>query len=123
MGGYWGSMSEENVALVRELFAAFKRRDHESAFEFYDPEIEWDATRTPQLNLDMARVYHGHDGVRTYWRGWLSAWRDIDFELEGVRDGGDEIVGLVGNQRQWGRHSGIETTLEPYSIVYTIRDG
>src|SRR5215212_4808786 len=99
-------MSQENVEIVRELLAAFKRRDHESAFEFYDPEIEWDATGVSELIPDLAGTYHGHDGVRAYWRHWLSAWKDLEFEVEDVRGGGDDVVALINNQRQWGRHSG-----------------
>jgi ketosteroid isomerase-like protein len=37
-------MSQENVELVRDLLEAFQQRDHERAFGFYDPDIEWDAT-------------------------------------------------------------------------------
>jgi ketosteroid isomerase-like protein len=116
-------MSEENVELVRDLLDAFRRRDHEYAFQFYDPDIEWDSSRMTEWIPDIAGVYHGHDGVRTYWRRWLSAWKDLDFDVEEVLDGGDEIVVLVRNQRQWGRHSGIETTMQPYALVFTVRDG
>ena len=38
------AMSEENVEIVRRLAEGFQRRQHERAFEFYDPEIEWDAS-------------------------------------------------------------------------------
>jgi ketosteroid isomerase-like protein len=116
-------MSEENVAVVRELLEAFARRDHESAFEFYDPEIELDSSRLAELIPDIAGVYRGHEGVRTYWRRWLEAWRDLEFEVQDVRDGGEEIVALIGNQRQWGRHSGIATEIPPYAIVFTFRNG
>jgi ketosteroid isomerase-like protein len=37
-------MSHENVEIVRELLEAFARRDHERPFEFYDADIEWDAS-------------------------------------------------------------------------------
>ena len=30
---------------------------------------------------------------------------------------------LIRNQRQWGRHSGIETEVAPYGMVFTIRNG
>ena len=72
---------------------------------------------------DVAGVYHGHEGVRAYWRNWLSAWSDLDFELQDVVDAGDEVVALIRNQRQWGRHSGIETEMPPYALVFTIRNG
>ena len=35
----------------------------------------------------------------------------------------DQVVALIRNQRQWGRHSGIETEIQPYAFVYTLRDG
>ena len=116
-------MSEENVAIVRELFALFAKREHERAFEYYDREVEFDATAFGEVLPELARMYHGHEGVRTYWRQWLSAWSDLTFELEDVVDSGDEVVALIRNQRMWGRHSGIEIEMPPYSIVFTFRDG
>jgi ketosteroid isomerase-like protein len=67
-------MSQENVEIVRTLLDWFAHRQHERAFELYDPEIEWDASRMVVGLPDTAGVYHGHEGVRTYWRNWLSAW-------------------------------------------------
>ena len=116
-------MSRENVATARLLFELFAKRDHERAFEYYDPEIVWEATEAPEGVSDIAGTYEGHDGVRIYWRRWLEAWSDIDFELEDVIDAGDEVVALIRNQRQWGRHSGIATEMPPYGLVFTFRDG
>ena len=116
-------MSQENVEIVRELLDAFARRDHEIAFAYYDEAIEWDATDTAESIPDLAGIYHGHDGVRTYWRRWLSAWSDIRFEVEDIRDAGAEVVALIRNQHQTGRHSGIETGFPSYAIVFTLRDG
>ena len=39
----------------------------------------------------------------TYWRNWLSAWSDLQFEIQDVVDAGDDVVLLIRNQRQWGR--------------------
>jgi ketosteroid isomerase-like protein len=116
-------MSAENVEIVRELLESFQQRDHERAFDFYDPEIEWDTTEHREANPDIAGVYRGHDGVRAYWRNWLGAWKDLDFDIQDIVDAGDEVVALIRNQRQWGRHSGIETALAPYGLVFTFRDG
>jgi ketosteroid isomerase-like protein len=115
----WRAMSQENVALVRELLEAFRRRDHERAFDFYDPAIVWEV----HDDSDLGGVYPGHEGVRTYWRAWLSAWRDLQFEVQDLRDAGDEVVALIHKQRQWGRHSGIELEMPPYGIVFTIHNG
>jgi ketosteroid isomerase-like protein len=58
-------MSEANVEIVRGLLDAFQRRGHERAFDLYDPDIEWDASLQPAP--DLAGVYQGHQGVRTFW--------------------------------------------------------
>lgn len=116
-------MSEENVALVRGLLDAFARGEHESAFGLYDSEIEWDASGTSEATPDLAGVYRGHDGVRTYWRRWLSAWKDLQFEVDDVRGAGDEVVALISNQHMKGRHSGIEVEMPPFGLVFTIHDG
>ena len=112
-------MSQENVEIVRGLLEAFRRRDHERAFDFYDPDIVWEDLS----GQDTGGVFHGYEGVRTYWRHWLSAWRDLQFEIQDLRDEGDDVVALIHKQRQWGRHSGIETEMPPYGIVFTIRNG
>jgi len=116
-------MSQENVEIVLALAGSFQRRDHERAFDFYDPEIEWDASPAASIIPDLAGVYRGYEGVRTYWRRWLSAWKDLQFEIQGVRDAGDDVVLLIRNQRQWGRHSGIATEFPPYGMVFTFRGG
>ena len=116
-------MSEENVELVRALTEAWQRGDQEQTFDFVAEDVEWDATGVRELIPDIAGTYHGHDGIRAYWRRWLSAWRDLRFEIQDVLDAGDDVVLLVRNQRQWGRHSGIATEMPAYGIVFTIRDG
>jgi ketosteroid isomerase-like protein len=119
-------MSEENVELVRGWMEAWQRGDRvqvEKSIDSFDPEIEWDASRFAERVPDLARVYHGAEGVRDFWRLWLSSWRDLQFEIKAVRDAGEEVVLLIENQRQWGRHSGIETQVAPYGFVFTFRDG
>jgi ketosteroid isomerase-like protein len=115
-------MSEENIEIVRVLFDAFARRDHEAAFDYYDAEIEWDASRAGE-GAGIAGVYHGHEGVRAYWRGWLSAWEDVEAtEVEFV-DGGQTVVAVIHQQRLRGRGSGIEVDAPPYALGFVFRSG
>jgi ketosteroid isomerase-like protein len=123
-------MSQANVEIVRAATEAVKnpegiaRLAHgELDFTFIDPEIEWDSQGARDLVPDLADVYWGHDGVRTYWRRWLQAWRDLEFDVQDYLDAGNEVVVLVCNQRQWGRYTGILTELPPFALVYTFRDG
>ena len=116
-------MSQENVEVVRTLAEWFQQRQHEQAFDLYDPEIEWDSSRMAERQPDNAGVYRGHDGVRAFWRDWLSAWSDLHFEIQDVLDARDDVVLLIRDQRQWGRRSGIATDVPPYGMVFTLRDG
>jgi ketosteroid isomerase-like protein len=115
-------MSQEDVELVRRLTEMFQRRQHEQALGYYAEDVVLDASNSP-VPL-VTGIYHGPEGVRAYWREWLSAWSDIQFEIEDVVEGTEGRVALlICNQRHWGKHSGIETAVPPYGIVFEIRDG
>ena len=114
-------MSEENVEIVRALTEAFQRRDYERAGGFYDPEIEWH-TGTEGVAPGMAGVYRGMDGAREFFERWLSAWTDLRFEIEDIRDAGDQVVLLIGDQTQTGRKSGVAIEFPPHGFVFTVRD-
>ena len=123
-------MSQENVKTVRAVMEAYQQPemmaalvDGELDLELADPQIEWDASRLTEMLPDLAEIYRGHEGVRTYWRRWFGAWKDLQFEIEDVLDAGEDVVVLIRNQRQWGRHTGICTELPPYAQVFTMRDG
>jgi ketosteroid isomerase-like protein len=115
-------MSQENVEIIRALFEAFDRRDAKTMESFMAPDVEWDATRFAGLIPDLVGIYRGLEGTQSFWRTWLSSWKDLRFEYE-LRDTDDDVVALIRNQRQWGRHSGIETDIPPYAWLYTLRGG
>ncbi len=115
-------MSEENVEIVRRMFAAFRDGDWAAAFEPVDPTIEMDTTRSPLEGLD--RVYKGREEVAGFWREWLEAWGGQQIEDPELIDAGDDKVVLwtTGHQVR-GRGSGIEVSIPPYAWVTTLRDG
>jgi ketosteroid isomerase-like protein len=84
-----------------------------------DPEIQWDATESPAL--DIRGVYRGPEAVRQFWRDWLTAWETVQFEYE-LLDAGDRVVALI-DQRMRGRTTGIEVPFGKYAHVYTFKDG
>ncbi|MCE3266272.1 MAG: SnoaL-like domain [Solirubrobacterales bacterium] len=115
-------MSQENVRTIRALFEAFLRRDAQAMDSLMATEVEWDATRFDRLIPDLAGIYRSAEGTRTFWRTWLSSWKDLRFDYE-LRASGNDVVALIRNQRQWGHHSGIETEVPPYAWLYTLRGG
>jgi ketosteroid isomerase-like protein len=115
-------MSSTNVELVRRLYDAFKARENSWPFEVYDRDIEWDLKGWPQMvDLGIEPIYHGHDGVRAFWRQWLEAWESIEFRLDDLIDAGDDVVALI-SQVSRGRVSGAEVPTS-YAMVWTVRDG
>jgi ketosteroid isomerase-like protein len=123
-------MSQENVELVRAIVAVYKQPEGiallasgDLDLSLVDPDVEWDASQISELVPDLAEIYHGHEGVRTYWRRWMEAWTDLEFEVQDLRGAGDDVVVLIGDQHQAGRHTGIVTELPPYGMVFTLRAG
>ncbi len=112
-------MSRENVELVLSLYDAIQRGDYESPFEAIDDEIVWDMSRFALP--DMARVYRGHQGIREFWAGWLSAWESIEFTTLKAEDFGDHVLVEV-EQRNRGRGSGVPVDFHYFQVV-SIRNG
>jgi ketosteroid isomerase-like protein len=109
-------MSQENVEVVVRA-CELGRNDPESFLSICHPEIEWDMSRF----IADGRVYHGHDGVREFWRGWAGTWEDFDAEVEQAIDaGGDEVVIGIRNAGR-GRGSRIAVEMS-FGQVWTVRD-
>jgi uncharacterized protein len=114
-------MSEENVEIVRRVFDAVTRRDTETVLALYDPEVEWDVSRSAFGKLLGQGVYRGHDGLRTFFRQWYEAWEKPPDNYDELIDAGDQVVSVV-TERGRGRASGIELELTQYG-VWTVREG
>ena len=112
-------MSRENVEQVREAFEGFLRRELRPGAEFLHPDIVWDATDS-QI-FDISHVYHGLEGVREFWREWLSAWEAVDFEYELIETG-DRVVALI-DQHVRARSTHLDFPMGKYAQVWTFRDG
>ena len=114
-------MSRENLDRVRTVYDAAARGDIDAAFELYAPDIEWDVTPSASAQVGLDPVYRGHEGVRRYWRDYLSAFERLDFELEELVDASGRILAVV-RERAVGRASGIAFEARIFA-VWTLRDG
>src|SRR5687767_1916907 len=114
-------MSKENVEVVRRIYEAAARRDKATILELYDPQVEWDAARLPEMRLVGMEHVHGHAGLQRAFREWDEAWESFADECERLIDAGNRVISVV-TRRARGRTSGAETTV-PRAGVWTIREG
>ena len=111
-------MSQENVEVVKEAFAAFNRGDFETAVSAFDPEAEW----IPYLGALEGSVFRGRAAI-------LKMWNDIDDNLGGafrvqldeLVDCGDQIVGVI-EARGIGTGSGVEVR-QRWAQLAALREG
>jgi ketosteroid isomerase-like protein len=70
-------VSEVNIELQRRAVAAFHARDVEAFIACLDPSVEYHSVMT----VPGGAVYHGHAGVRKYFRDFKDVWGD-EFRVE-----------------------------------------
>jgi ketosteroid isomerase-like protein len=76
--------------------------------------------------LDMSRmpdggIYHGREGIRDFYVGWLGTWNDFRVEPERLVDAGDRIVD-VNQVIAIGRGSGAPVRMRTGN-VWTVENG
>jgi ketosteroid isomerase-like protein len=111
-------MSEENVEVVREAWAAFIERGIAGAEEYYAEECEVEAI--PDAPDRETRV--GREGLRERYRTFSEAWGDLVMEPTELIDAGDETVVAVVAMHGQGEGSG--AVIDGLIVfVYELRDG
>jgi uncharacterized protein len=87
-------MSQEIVERVLRAYRDWNRRDFDAVLEIADSEVEWTmmgTTRFPGTD----RTYHGHAGVREFWRVFIEPWEEFRIEVEETRTAADLVVAFV----------------------------
>jgi ketosteroid isomerase-like protein len=109
-------MSEENVAVVRGMWEAFRRNDFEASLAAFDADVEWDGT-----NLPDGKISRGIDAVVDHATGWANMWEGWEVELEDVIDAGeDRVIAFI---RERGHSKAGLDMDERHSELYVVRGG
>jgi ketosteroid isomerase-like protein len=108
-------MSQENVEMVKSLFAAFASRDLDAAASVLHPEIE---IRPSIVGGPEGVVYRGLNGNARFWADIDAAWTEFRIEPEEFRDLGDQVL-VLGNAFARGRESGIALR-QPGAWIATV---
>ena len=113
-------MSQENVELVRSIYAAWER-GYFGETHWVDPEIDFQAIG----DTPSAGRWKGLDGMATGWREWLSAWQEFQVEADEYRELDEERVLVLGHFAGRGKTSGLEIgqVFTKAASVFHIRDG
>jgi ketosteroid isomerase-like protein len=98
-------MSQENVEVVRDQFAATNERDFTRAMSHYADDVE--LIVRPDAFLE-AGTFKGREAVGEWFGDWFRTFQPgYHFDLEEARDLGDTVL-LVASHHGHGRTSGAE---------------
>ena len=110
-------MSEQNLEIVRGLFAAWERGDY-SATDWAHPDIEF--VMEGDFFPDPG-TYLGVDGMIRAWTRWLGAWDGFHAGKPELIGRGERVIALY-TVRARGRSSGAAVE-SPVANVFSFRDG
>jgi ketosteroid isomerase-like protein len=112
-------MSDENVEVVRRIWAALNEDPPRVLIDLFDQEVE---IRNP-LEFPLQGPFHGHEGVRVWARETWEVFDGVHHEVEEVIDVTDGST-VISVQRTQGRtrHMQIDTNTQ-WAGVFTLRRG
>lgn len=110
------TMSQENVAVVRQMYDAFHGGDAEGAIDHFAPDVRVDARDHPD-----AQAGRGREALVRIIGSWVAAFDEWSEEIEEMRDLGDHVL-VAAKQRGRGKGTGIEAELR-YALLYRVEDG
>jgi ketosteroid isomerase-like protein len=112
-------VSQENVEVVRDQFAATNERDFPRAMSYYAEDVE--LVVHPDAFLERG-TFKGRDAVGRWFGNWFATFEPgYRFEITEARDLGDAVL-LVARHHGRGRTSGAEVHGET-AYVYRVEDG
>jgi ketosteroid isomerase-like protein len=112
-------VSQQNVDIVLDQFAATNAGDFRRAMELYAEDVELVVDHDAFL---QGGTFAGREAVGAWFADWLTTFEPgYRFEILEVRDLGD-VVFLDAEHGGRGRTSGIEVTGRT-GYLYTVRDG
>jgi ketosteroid isomerase-like protein len=114
-------MSQENVEIIRGMYAAWLAQDIRAVYETFDEDIELNPD--PEASwVGIGQTYRGLEGIKSYMAAVYDAFEDYRPEVEELMDLGDQVLTLA-IEHGTGRGSGAEVEASRTAHVWTLRDG
>jgi ketosteroid isomerase-like protein len=111
-------MSEENVEIVRRIYADWARGKLTAGVELFDPEIVFESFMPDASERVVVR---GPEGIQAFMREFLEQWRNYRHIGEEFVEVGENVL-VAGRHAATGRQSGVEVE-EPNFSIWTFRGG
>ena len=113
-------MSEQqNLDVIRSVYAAFGRGDLEAILSSIDPEVSWKTPGGP--DLPTAGLRQGIPAVREFFGLLLNTFDIADFQPQDFLAADDKVV-VLGTSREGPKGSGRLVNLR-WVHVFTFRNG
>ncbi len=81
-----------DVEVMTRMYREWSRGDMDGLLDAFDPEVEV----RPALGAFLAStVYHGHEGVRSWYEDTTEPWSELEAEPERFIDAGERTVVVV----------------------------
>jgi ketosteroid isomerase-like protein len=112
-------MSQENLEIVRGIYAEWEKGNFQAALPILDREITFEVWM-PDSNEMVVR--HGLNRLEGFMRDWFGQWEGYRVIGDEFRAIGSDHVFVGGRQAGTGRRSGVEVD-SPGFTVWTFRAG
>ena len=113
-------MSQENVEIVRAVFAAWNAGDMEALFAHFHPELVYH----PRADEPDPSPHVGRDAYERLVYGFVDSFSEVTLEVLEVIDAGDHVIAsTVLHAVLHGQGSASAGVSDTYVFVYKLRDG
>jgi len=113
-------MSQENVKIMRQAFAAFGKHGIDALIDYYSEDCVCE--ELADMPDSTTQPHSGREGVRRRFERLTGTWEDFVAELVELIDAGEDIVISVFRVRARSRDSEIPVE-SSVAFVHEFRDG
>ncbi|RLI72059.1 ketosteroid isomerase [Archaeoglobales archaeon] len=118
-----GRSEQENVQLIKQMFAAFGRGDIPAILDIIAENVDWQSpvTRNPSIHISWAKPRYTREEVATYFKELSDKVKPEHLEILEFIAKGDRVV-VEGRNRGIVRSTG-HTYEHDWVMIFTLRGG
>jgi ketosteroid isomerase-like protein len=114
-------VSEENVEIVRRMYAAFAARDWTALADLWHPDIEYE---TLDAAPGVRGCYRGLREITEFFDSWADPYGEFRVEAEAIVDLGEQVVAVERHAARGLRGSKAAAWIDhSFACLISFRDG